>query len=117
MNEPIKLDGKYKKRNGNSVTILCIDAANNGGRYPVLAQDNITKEFSTHYVDGRLYDVDCNLRGADLIPDVPLWEGEIWIHPDKDRDNIFLSEPTDTATWETSMSQLGYRKIKVREVE
>ena len=100
------MDGKYKYFDGEIARILCIDSPDE--KFPVVAVDQqgrITKHDK--------YGSSMALKrpnADDLIPDVQLWEGEIWA-------NSVGSSHGGGQCSSSHMESLGYRKIKVREVE
>ena len=102
----ITMDGKYKYRNGEPARALCLDANRHLNTVISITQGGVIR---SHTVDG-FYRSDGIQTDYDLIPDVPLWEGEIWVHKD--------GRITSTKSWtETELRSWDYKKIKVREVE
>jgi len=105
-NQIITMEGNYKYFDGEVARILCVDSPDSN--FPVVSVDpqgRITKHDK--------YGSSMALKrpnADDLIPDVPLWEGEIWVHE-------YLHTVIDGDIEYTELISQGYRKIKVREVE
>jgi len=105
MNEPIKLDGKYKYRNGEPARVLCVDR-NDEHSVVAMGEDGT---ITNHLFDG-IY-IKNTIHEYDLIPDVPLWEGDIWVHPGGAVCPALSNYP------DLNYTSAGYRKIQAREVE
>lgn len=101
------MEGKYKYRNGEPARVLCVDG---GDEYhPVIS---ITKNgvVVSHSITGNFFNPSKQEHEFDLIIHIPLWEGEIWV-----KGNSVLNSNSGYTNF--SKQSLGYRKIKVKEIE
>lgn len=101
----IQLNKQYEYQQGGRARILCIDGHTES--HPVVSMDGDGHCFS-HTSDGVGH-----AKNRDLIEVVPLWEGEVWVHP-----NGWVRESSFYVDYALSgLKEFGWRKIKVKQEE
>ena len=103
----ITMDKQYRYRNGQPARVLCVDA---NSKHPVIAltDDGLTSRFGR---DGKFYS-DGTESIWDLIEVVPLWTGELWVHPDGE----VCQDGFRVRMKDADLIAQGFRKITATEI-